>query len=144
MRRIAADLRDAGHVVTSRWLETEYPTDRLAVPPKIRAKYAIANLADLDAANACVSFTEPPGGDGGRGGRHVEHGYAMAKHMVCIVVGPKENLFHEHPRTIHLPDTAAFLRWAGLAPPPEPQPDGFAEGLYTTATTPELPEAVGP
>jgi len=33
----------------------------------------------------------------GRGGRHVEFGYAMAKGKRLIVVGYRENLFHEHP-----------------------------------------------
>jgi hypothetical protein len=44
-----------------------------------------------------------PGCDGkgrtnsGRGGRHVEFGYAMALGKRLIVVGHRENLFHEHP-----------------------------------------------
>ncbi len=38
-------------------------------------------------------------GGGGKGGRHIEHGYAVATGKRLIVVGPRENIFHCHPAT---------------------------------------------
>jgi nucleoside 2-deoxyribosyltransferase len=99
LRALAEQLREAGHTVTSRWLETEWanrPDQSSAAPPEYRAKYALIDLEDVDAADVVVSFTEAPG-DGSRGGRHVEHGYALAKGKRLVVVGYRENLFHEHP-----------------------------------------------
>lgn len=80
----AEDLRDLGHVVTSRWL---HGNDALPVPEQVRM-----DLEDIDRADAVVSFTESPG-IYSRGGRHVEFGYALAKGKRLILVGPPENIF---------------------------------------------------
>jgi DNA-binding GntR family transcriptional regulator len=51
---IATQLRQKGHVVTSRWLETEFidqPDQRAAAPPEYRQKYAIIDLEDVAAAD---------------------------------------------------------------------------------------------
>jgi nucleoside 2-deoxyribosyltransferase len=99
MRELAAELRRMGHTVTSRWLETEWanrPDQSSAAPPEYRAKYACIDLDDVCAAEMVVNFTEAPG-DGSRGGRHVEYGYALALGKRIVVIGFRENLFHEHP-----------------------------------------------
>ena len=70
-----------------------------------------------DDADVLVSFT----GAGGKGGRHIEHGYWLAaidmiqqlrpyapRPRVCVV-GPRENIFHCHPATEAYPDWTAFL-----------------------------------
>lgn len=99
LKELAKELERMGHTVTSRWLQTEWvnrPDQSSAAPPEYRQQYALIDLEDVDDADVVVNFTEAPG-DGSRGGRHVEYGYALAKGKRLIVVGHKENLFHEHP-----------------------------------------------
>jgi hypothetical protein len=76
--------------------------------------YGRRDLEDLSCAQVIVSFT----GEGTRGGRHVEHGYAMALsdsddprvwRPRLVVVGPREHVFHCHPATEVYPDFEAFL-----------------------------------
>ena len=58
-------------------------------------------LHDMDAADTLVAFT----GEGGKGGRHVEYGYAIATNMRLVVVGERDNVFYCHPEVEHF-DTA--------------------------------------
>lgn len=100
-----------GHRVVSRWLETEWasrPDQSSAAPPEYREKYAVIDLEDVDAADCVISFTEATG-DGSRGGRHVEFGYALGKLKRCVVVGHRENLFHHLPQVEFHPDAESVL-----------------------------------
>lgn len=147
------ELERMGHTVTSRWLRTEWvnrPDQSSAAPPEYRAKYAVIDLEDVDAADCVISFTDPPAGicprcggtgetmwpaedggspplvcpvcdgkgkvGGGRGGRHVEFGYAMAKGKRLIVVGHRENLFHEHPAVEFFASMWDMVRAIGPTP----------------------------
>lgn len=61
-------------------------------------------------AGAIVSFT----GNGGKGGRHIEHGIGIALHTFnnmyrIIVIGERENIFHCHPATEIYADWNEFL-----------------------------------
>jgi hypothetical protein len=116
-----------GTVITSRWidchdgeLEASYTPDYLNANPDECWKYGQHDLEDLADSDAIVSFTGD--GGGGKGGRHVEHGIAIAyvdNHPWClregeelfrlIVVGPRENIFHCHPHTEAYPSWAEFL-----------------------------------
>lgn len=99
MRDLAAELKQMGYAITSRWLETDWvnrPNDSSAAPPEYREKYAVVDMEDVAAADVVISFTEAPG-DGSRGGRHVEFGLAVAWGKRLIVVGYRENLFHHLP-----------------------------------------------
>lgn len=112
LKELAAELERMGHTVTSRWLETEWvnrPDQSSAAPPEYRQKYAAIDLEDVRAADVVISFTESPG-DGSRGGRHVEFGYALALGKRMIVVGHRENLFHEHPTVEFFGSTWDMLR----------------------------------
>lgn len=108
MQQVRADLESLGHTVTSRWINGDHD---LAGEPDVdggsgvvdaetrerkRREWAEEDLADLQAADCCISFTEPEGNIAGRGrgGRHVEFGVALATHKLCIVVGHRENVFH--------------------------------------------------
>lgn len=115
--------------VTSRWidcldgkLEASYTPEVLAVQPDECWKQGQADLEDLARAEAIVSFTGD--GGGGKGGRHVEHGIAIANvdnHPMLvapdaigevfrlIVIGPRENIFHCHPATEVYATFAEFL-----------------------------------
>lgn len=100
MLQVAAVLREFGHEVTSRWLETEWaaiPDQSSAIPPEYMLKYALIDMEDVAKSEVVVSFTESPG-DVSRGGRHVEFGIAAAWGKRLIVVGHRENRFHHLPR----------------------------------------------
>ena len=63
LRSLRDELHRLGHVVTSRWLETKFgnqPGESSAAPPEYRARYAIIDLQDIEAADALVCFTEQP------------------------------------------------------------------------------------
>jgi hypothetical protein len=110
-----------GAEVTSRWidchdgeLEASYTPEVLNADPEACWRHGQADMEDLDAADAIVSFTGD--GGGGKGGRHIEHGWAIGQWMAMehsafrlIIVGPRENIFHCHPATEVYPDFQAFL-----------------------------------
>lgn len=96
-----------GHVVTSRWLNgTHEFTEGLSPTAayEYRQQFSQEDIEDIREADAIVSFTEDPelhGKAGGRGGRHVEFGFALGVNSAThksrfrvIVVGHRENVFH--------------------------------------------------
>jgi nucleoside 2-deoxyribosyltransferase len=100
---------DAG--VTSGWIdprpgdEEDCAPDMLDTEPARCWQFADIDLADIDAADIFVSFTGPVG----RGGRHIEHGYAMARGLRIVIVGPRDNIFHCAPDTEVYPSWPEFL-----------------------------------
>jgi nucleoside 2-deoxyribosyltransferase len=107
LRKIqAAELRENGIGVTSRWMDEAVPhTVSMAdVPDAYHAETAEADLEDIHNADILVSFvptdselTQVSVATASRGGRHVELGYALALGKPIYVVGPKENVFHHLP-----------------------------------------------
>jgi hypothetical protein len=113
--------------VVSRWVldpqegdDAGFSAEGLTRPETIELAwyYGQRDVEDLTKADAIVSFT----GEGGRGGRHIEHGMAISYYdnhpwdlsdrrgpIRLIVVGPREHVFHCHPATEVYPDWAAFL-----------------------------------
>jgi len=106
-------LETLGYVVTSRWLNGNHQIDDagLSVEAKAaeRERFACEDWNDLMEADICISFTETPRSSNSRGGRHVEYGAALAKGARCLVVGPRENVFH------CLPEVEVYEEW-GAAP----------------------------
>lgn len=106
-----------GAVVTSRWidchgdeLEQSYTPEVLNADPAGCWRHGRDDLQDLHLSDVLVSFTGP----GGKGGRHIEHGYAMAMAYWSgaprvVIVGDRENIFHCDPDTEWFPDFDAFL-----------------------------------
>lgn len=104
-------------VVTSRWidchneeLEQSYTPEALNADPDGCWPHGRDDLNDLLSADVLVSFTGP----GGKGGRHIEHGFAMGRRFTygtprIVVVGDRENIFHCDPGTEWFPDFASFL-----------------------------------
>ena len=119
MRQHRAELVAAipSAVVTSRWidchngeLEASYTPEALNADPQGCWRHGAADLDDLEAAQVLVSFTGP----GGKGGRHIEHGYFLAMSLMnaelrVVIVGPRENIFHCAPDTEWFPDWQSFL-----------------------------------
>lgn len=129
LNRYAAELRAAGHTVTSRWLEGNHEIDDQGLSAEAKAeertRFALEDWHDLNEASWCISFTEPPRSTNTRGGRHVEYGAALALGMRCIVIGPRENVFHCLPVIEHHSDWESFAAENGFMCPrrPEAAPD---------------------
>lgn len=121
MRAYRDELESAipGAKVVARWidchneeLEQSYTPEALNADPAACWRHGADDLADLHLSDVIVSFTG--NGGGGKGGRHIEHGYAMAReHWTgaprVVIVGPRENIFHCHPDTEVYPDWVTFL-----------------------------------
>lgn len=105
--RYALDLGEVNHEVTSRWIKGNHQVSDAGLSEEgteaERLRFAMEDWHDLIAAEACVSFTEQPRSSASRGGRHVEFGAALAMQKLCVVVGPRENVFHCLPRVIVYP-----------------------------------------
>jgi hypothetical protein len=105
-----ATLEAEGHTVTSRWLNGNHQIDDQGLSVEgvenERTRFALEDWEDLMAAECCIGFTEPARSvANSRGGRHVEFGGAIAAGKDCIVVGPRENVFH------CLPQVRRFATW---------------------------------
>jgi nucleoside 2-deoxyribosyltransferase len=106
-------LQVLGHEVTSRWID-QHGGDQLESAthaqlnsqPEACQVYGQHDMADIDAADVVISFTYPDGG--GKGGRHIEFGYALGTGKRMILVGPRENIFHTLPQVEHFPDWRAL------------------------------------
>lgn len=104
-------LEALGHVITSDWLDGEHSdldTGSNMLPPDLSQEHAEQDLADIDMAQAVIAFTEEPDSPYGRGGRHVEFGYALAHGKLLCIVGPVENIFMTLPHVQHYPTWEVF------------------------------------
>jgi hypothetical protein len=124
----AAELREMGHTITSRWIngshqvmlngealgperEAMFESDHESMESQ-RREFAQHDWDDLMAADTVISFTEQPRKAGNsRGGRHVEFGAALAAGKRCIVVAWRENVFHCLPQV----EFANTWEWAKTA-----------------------------
>jgi hypothetical protein len=98
--------------VMSRWLDTQWDegqdTDASHCPPEKRSLYAAIDLEDVSRCDLFIAFSEIPR-TGGRGGRHVEFGIALAQKKQICVVGPPENIFHFSSGVLHYPSFTQLL-----------------------------------
>lgn len=96
--------------VTSRWIHGEHemedhnPENNSA----LAAQFAREDLEDLRQADTLIAFAEATRG---RGGRHVELGYALALGHRIIMVGGHEHVFSYLPEIIHMSDWAEVINW---------------------------------
>ncbi len=86
LRKHASQFTAAGFEVVSSWLWTDLGAT---------ADEARMCLADLDRADTLVFFAEDPAIGWPRGSRCVEYGYALRAGKRLLVVGERENLFHQ-------------------------------------------------
>jgi nucleoside 2-deoxyribosyltransferase len=70
---------------------------------------AAKDIAEIDAADGVILFTQEPTKPFVRGGRMHEFGYAQGKGKRLIVVGPRENIFHYLPNVHVYPTFEALL-----------------------------------
>lgn len=110
---LAHRLQALGHTITSRWVKPD--TDHVIATgvssraaDRERERFALEDIEDLRACDTLVSLQEPER-SGGRGGRHVEFGYALAMNARVIVIGPRETVFHHHPSILHFETIDQFI-----------------------------------
>jgi len=104
LQRYARELVLLGHEVTARWLLGQHriTDEQLAGAAstaslddlRLGQRYARDDITDVAHADLLIAFTEQPRSTSSRGGRHVEHGIALALHKPVWLVGPRENVFH--------------------------------------------------
>lgn len=103
------------HTVIARWLDTEWEEKEVGghsvAPLEYRRKWALQDVEDVKCCDCLIAFSEDNLSLAGkRGGRHVEFGIALALGKRLIVVGPRENLFHEHPEVEVVACVTSLLR----------------------------------
>lgn len=105
MQERAATLRAMGYVVTSRWIDGGHEAENgISAADPNHVGFANEDLQDIEDAHVLIAFTEPPNTRFGRGGRHVEMGFALGIGNIVIVVGHRENIFTILPDIIFIED----------------------------------------
>ncbi|HUF24728.1 MAG TPA: nucleoside 2-deoxyribosyltransferase [Vicinamibacterales bacterium] len=116
LRQAREQLVAAGYRVTSRWLDAPSSTPATALADQEGAGERLAAIArqdfeDIDAADAVVVFNPAESCSIGRGGRHVETGYALALGKPVAIVGARGNIFHWLPEIAVVPDWPSLADW---------------------------------
>ena len=111
---VRRQLQAAGHSVTSRWLDAAAAGPATAQASANEADPRLADIArqdfeDIERADIVVVFNPAEACSIGRGGRHVETGYALARGKRVVLVGARGNVFHWLPEITVLRDWPALL-----------------------------------
>ena len=120
LRGYAEELFACGHMITSSWVLPGDEADDDSLSFVQAQSLALADLLQIYNSEVFIAFTEQPESPFGRGGRHVEFGFAMDAYdeqliKAVIIIGPRENVFHALPG-VHridswlLPDIKLILR----------------------------------
>lgn len=128
LRPLADELSIIGMEVTSRWLTEDHDLKTAGgaasrIDDATIRTHCRNDFADIDKADVLVLFTAAaaealigePSRIGARdprlnsGGRHVETGYAIAKHKRVIVIGEPECIFHRGVECKSVPDWHAAV-----------------------------------
>lgn len=115
---VRRQLQAAGYCVTSRWLDAAGAGPATAQASDTGADSRLAGIArqdfdDIDSADLVVVFNPAEACGIGRGGRHVETGYALARGKRVVLVGARGNVFHWLPEISVLRDWPALLELLG-------------------------------
>jgi nucleoside 2-deoxyribosyltransferase len=121
LRRVRDDLIRSGFVITSRWLNGDSLEPATASASEEGAAARLVSIAsqdleDIDSADMVIVFNPDAARATGRGGRHVETGYALARAKPVILVGVRSNVFH------WLPNVDLIDRWEELIDRLRPDP----------------------
>lgn len=141
------ELEALGHTVQARWLNGEHQLSNEGTPigesgealveagacdeaAKLRARFALDDWEDVNAAQCVISFTEAPRSSANRGGRHVEYGIGLANKARVIVVGHRENIFHWLPQVEFCETWAEALERINVV---APATEKYEHGWVTSA-----------
>ena len=108
-------LEASGYRVTSRWLDSAALGPATGQAHTEGAAARLAGIArqdfeDIASADVVVVFNPADACSIGRGGRHVETGYALALGKRVVLVGHRGNVFH------WLPEVTVVSDWDALGP----------------------------
>lgn len=111
---LGKELEKTGHQIVSRWT---LPDSDHVVPTGMsrqaadseRERFAREDIEDILKCDWCISLMDEPRNNG-RGGKHIEFGYALALSKRMIIIGQKETVFHHLPEVEHYDDVSAFLQ----------------------------------
>lgn len=106
MRDVAEQLSERGFIVSSTWLQEDYPLNMNldGLTPEQHAEIATQDLEDVISSDILIFFAEDQNNQPPRGGRHVELGYALALGVNVYIVGQRENIFHYLPNVKVVPN----------------------------------------
>jgi hypothetical protein len=116
MEEYAAELRAAGHEVTSRWHSGALGSPRLELGDPELTNRTVANLVDLREADSIIAFAAANPARPGRGGRHFELGAAVGWGLRAYFVGKPEHPFHNLPGISRWQTWEHFRRGSRLFP----------------------------
>lgn len=105
-RRVAKLCQDAGHEITSRWLEEDFAKTSSYTEAE-RETIAKNDVHDVIEADAMVFLPSPmriPGG------KFVEAGVAIGHGKEVYILGHRENMLMWHPLTTTFDSVENFLR----------------------------------
>ena len=107
-------LKSYGHTITSRWLNGEHEALDAIGTQANKAAWSFEDIEDIEEAEALFLFTEDADatrqGAGGRGGKWVEWGYALALCKRLVIIGPQpSNTFTAFPGIDVYPDLTTYL-----------------------------------
>jgi len=110
MRDVAEQLSERGFIVSSTWLQEDYPLNMNldGLTPEQHADIARQDLEDLTGSDIMVFFAEDQNNQPPRGGRHVELGFALALGISVYIIGDRENIFHYLPDCKVIPNLEAL------------------------------------
>lgn len=113
VHEIGKELEKNGHKIVSRWsLPGSDHVKKVGLSEQAedaeRRRFAMEDLEDVKAADWVVSLMEPPRNDG-RGGRHVEFGFALALGKELTIIGDRETVFHHLDEVEHFDTVESFL-----------------------------------
>ena len=107
----AKQLEILGHQVTSSWLLCELPDDYPLEDVQKRA-FASHDLIDIGNTETFIAFLSDDPAHG-RGGRHVEYGYALGiaefRRMQTVVIGETDNIFYLVEQVRRFADWESFI-----------------------------------
>lgn len=101
MREIRDRLVEAGHEVTSQWIDGFEGMAKPGVEStdeEIKINGAVMDVDDVRRSDVLVAFSHARGTLHTGGGRHVEFGIALERGIPVILFGPRgEHVFHYYP-----------------------------------------------
>lgn len=113
LRDCAARINALGaYRVTSSWLDEPDQPHNIYTPDQFdqHTSYAEQDLHDIDQSHLFVLFAEAdPTVPVIGGGRHFETGYAHARQLPIVLIGPRELIFHYLWGVQHFPTFTDFL-----------------------------------
>lgn len=104
---VAQKLRDTGRfLILSTWHDG---ADDHMVTEEDHQEIAMKDFREVRDADLIVSYTEPPGEFYKYGSRHVEFGLAYGNGAHCVLIGPRELMFHRLPGVLQFKTLDEFL-----------------------------------